>query len=115
MTNLFALILLTNVTETFPQMTVPASPPDGANPFNAVFYSKTVPVTNPTEKWITTSIVERVTFTNFWNSTPVFGTKERVITNWTTRFTLVPPPPPAWVASTNNTLPPSHWPMGSLR
>lgn len=119
MTNTLAVIvvtLVTNLTETFPHMSVPA--PNTGPPGNLLYYSQAVPVPNPTQKWVTVSIVEVATVTNLWNGEPVVGKKERPITNWTEHYVLVPPPPPPppkWERSTNNAPIPMYWPHGGFQ
>jgi hypothetical protein len=117
LTNLVATIivsLVTNTTETLPQEIVPAPPPEGANPFNAVFYSKLQPVKDPKEKWVTTTI-ERVTKFQWqhdgreWES---IGST--MLTNWTVHLLLTPPGPPNWIVDPNNKPMPLNWPPGSV-
>lgn len=65
-TNLICVItiaLATNTFERFPQHMVAASPPEGSNPFQAVFYHKWEPDVNPTNKFIVQSVVQTTTYT----------------------------------------------------
>lgn len=93
-TNLLVSVLVTLVTnsvETFPQITIQdPSPraPDGS--IYAVYVSHGINDPNPKEKWITTNIVELTTLRFTYLTNKYEAHSERMITNWTTHFSLAP-------------------------
>ena len=109
-TNLVATIaisLVTNVTETLPKHMRADPMPPGQETL-AICISHAVDDANPTEKWVTTNIVE-VTTVSFELGQHYEAKSERSITNWTTHFVIGRPEPPKWNLDTNNVPIPMLW------
>lgn len=105
-TNLTAVVtvmLVTNVTERFPTMTVPDMPlvQPGQLFINSVYYSKEVPVPDPKEKWVKTRITEVTVYA--LPQVSAVAKNERLISDSEVRFVLAPPGPMLWLQTTNVT------------